>query len=69
MINYVCNVRGGGKRSWSFAGRRKGCNCRPFGGGARDDWCHIGGEEEGVAGAAPEIEVEEVAALKGGGGE
>ena len=29
----------------------------------------LGGEEEGVAGAAPEIEVEEVAALKGSGGE
>ena len=29
----------------------------------------LGGEEEGVAGAAPEIEVEEVVALKGGGGE
>ena len=29
----------------------------------------LGGEEEGVAGAAPEIEVEKVAALKGSGGE
>ena len=44
MINYVCNVRGGGKRSWSYAGIRKGGNCRPIGGGG-DDWCCVGGEK------------------------
>ena len=39
MINYIRNVRGGEKRSWSYVGRRKG--------GAV-----LGGEEEG---AGPEI--------------
>ena len=82
VINYVRNDRGGGKRSWSYAGTRIG---------GRRGWRHVGGggrggnekevtvtllegeEEEGVTGAVLGGEEEGVGGAgpdseRGGGG-
>ena len=65
MIDYVRNVRGGGR---ALLGEEKEVTVALLEEEGMTD-AVLGGEEEGVAGAAPELEVEEVAALKGGGGE
>ena len=65
MINYVCNVRGGGR---ALLGEEKEVTVTLLEEEGMTG-AVLGGEEEGVAGVMPEIEVEEVAALKGGGGE
>ena len=64
MIDYVRNVRGGR----ALLGEEKEVTVALLEEEGMTG-AVFGGEEEGVAGAAPEIEVEEVAALKGGGGE
>ena len=65
MIDYIRNVRGGGR---ALLGEKKEVTVALL----EDEemtGAVLEGEEKGVAGAAPEIEVEEVAALKDGGGE
>ena len=64
MINYVRNVRGGGR---ALLGEEKEVTVTLLEEEGMTG-AVLGGEEEGEAGATPEIEVEEVAALKGGGG-
>ena len=65
MIDYVRNVTGGGR---ALLGEEKEVTVALLEEEGMTG-AVLGGEEEGVAGAAPEIEVEEVATLKGSGGE